>query len=110
MQSERLEKLFSFLEGSPKDPFLLFAVAKEYEALKNDQEALNYYTKLTEDSPDYTGTYYHLGKLLVKLNRVDDAIAIYKTGMTICKQQGDKHAYSELAGAKLEVDDDDEDY
>lgn len=110
MSSERLEKLLNFLEADPKSSFILFAVAKEYESLGDEQKALSYYQGLISDAPDYVGTYYHLGKLQEKLGQLDQAIETYKQGMVVSKEQGDKHAYSELAGAKLEIDDDDEDY
>ncbi|MEM1320405.1 MAG: tetratricopeptide repeat protein [Bacteroidota bacterium] len=108
MASERLEKLLGFLKADPKSSFVRFAVAKEYESLGDEQQALDYYLNLTKDIPEYTGTYYHLGKLQERLGQYDQAIATYKQGMVICKEQGDKHAYSELAGAKLEIDDEDD--
>lgn len=105
MSSARLQQLFSFLKDSPDDPFLLFAVAKEYEGLGEHGQALDYYLKLRKEQKDYVGTYYHLGKLYVLKGDEQQAIKIFSEGMEIAKQQGDKHALSELAGAKLEIDD-----
>ncbi|NJK83974.1 MAG: tetratricopeptide repeat-containing protein [Saprospiraceae bacterium] len=108
MISERLKKLFVFLEDSPNDPFLLFAIAKEYEALNEPAASLKHYELLVNEHEDYVGTYYHLGKFYEKLNQLDKALDTYRQGMTVAKQQGDKHAWSELAAAKMELEDNDD--
>jgi tetratricopeptide (TPR) repeat protein len=109
----RLQQLQDFLEAQPNDPFLLFAIAKEYEGMGDRQQALAFYTHLRETTPQYVGLYYHLGKLYVKLDRREEALETYKKGMEIAKAEKDNHAYNELAGAKMEIsydDDDEEDY
>ena len=63
MSSQRLKQLQGFLENSPNDSFLLFAIAKEYEGLGQDEQALEHYLLLTQTDPGYIGTYYHLAKL-----------------------------------------------
>lgn len=108
MESQRLQQLFGFLESMPNDAFLVFAVAKEYEGLENWEKALEYYLQLTEKHTDYVGTYYHLGKLYERLDKIPTAFQTYKTGMQIAKKAGDRHALSELAGAKLELGDDED--
>ena len=105
----RLNQLFSFLEAQPNEPFILFAIAKEYEGSQDNAKALEYYTRLHETTPQYVGLYYHLGKLYERLNDPDKALEIYKKGMAVAKAEKDMHAYNELAGAKMNVSDDDED-
>ncbi|MEO1438673.1 MAG: tetratricopeptide repeat protein [Bacteroidota bacterium] len=107
-QNNRLNQLLSFLEGSPKDPFIRFAIAKEYENLNRQEEAINYYQLLVNESPEYVGTYYHFGKILQKKGDEDAALKIFDQGLKVAKDQGDQHAYNELAGARLEIDDFDE--
>ena len=96
MQTGRLEKLLEFIKAEPGDPFLKYALATEYLRLNDSGKALEYYEDLVNNHPDYTGTYYHLGKLYEALNRRDDAIKIYETGMQITREKRDNHAYSEL--------------
>ena len=108
MSSARLEQLFTFLEKSPNEPFILFAVAKEYEKLTEKDKALTYYLKIEESNPTYVGTYYHLGKLYEELGEDAKAFATYKRGMEIAKKAGDQHSLSELAGAKMELGDEDD--
>jgi tetratricopeptide (TPR) repeat protein len=107
----RLEQLESFLARTPNDPFILFAIAKEYEKLANSevgersQTALAYYTQIVETSPDYVGVYYHLGKYWERAAEPDKALAVYKKGLAVAKAQADQHAYNELAAAHLNIDD-----
>ncbi|WP_442592146.1 tetratricopeptide repeat protein [Pedobacter sp. AW31-3R] len=99
MQSTRLTKLLNFLATQPNDPFILYALATEYNSLNDTKEAFYYYLKLVEEHPSYIGTYYHLGKLYEKEQQAEKAIAIYQTGMQRAREKGDRHAFSELQGA-----------
>ena len=53
---------------------------------------------LTED-PNYIGSYYHLAKLLEKLEQTQLAIDWYEKGMAAAKLAKDQHAYNELQAA-----------
>jgi len=81
MQSTRLVKLLEFLESDPNDPFVLYALATEYNNAGDTEKAFAYYHKLVLEHPDYVGTYYHLGKLLEKNNDIEQALTIYQQGM-----------------------------
>ncbi|WGQ11039.1 tetratricopeptide repeat protein [Pedobacter gandavensis] len=99
MQSTRLAKLLEFLSNDPHDPFVLYALATEYNNSNDVEKAFEYYLKLTNDHPDYVGTYYHLGKLYEKQGQKDTALEIYQKGMTVARNKRDMHAFSELQGA-----------
>lgn len=99
MSSNRLEQLFQFLAERPDDEFILFAIAKEYEKLGNEEKAEEYYQKLYDHHPNYVGTYYHLGKLHERADHIEKAIEVYEKGMEIAQKVGDKHAFGELRGA-----------
>ena len=105
----RLNQLFTFLESQPNEPFIIFAIAKEYEGNNDNFKALEYYTLLEETTPQYVGLYYHLGKLYERLGEPDQALTTYKKGMIVAKQEKDMHAYNELAGAKMNLSDEDDD-
>jgi tetratricopeptide (TPR) repeat protein len=105
----RLDKLFSFLEAQPNDAFLLFAIAKEYESAGDDTNALDYYQKLQTTTPQYVGLYYHLGKLFERKGEPQNALSTYKIGIEVAQKERDFHALSELKGAKMNLDGDDDD-
>jgi len=104
----RIDKIKAFLAESPNDSFLTFALAKEYEKLDDKKEALVQYLTLVKNDPNYVGTYYHLGKLYEQLEEYATAFQTYKDGMKVAKAAGDQHAFSELAGAKLGLGDDED--
>jgi len=102
---ERIDLLRQYLEESPEDPFLLFALAKEFEKMGDRKRALEKYQQLKTDHPDYVGTYYHLGKLLLEEGLSAEASEAYRTGIAVAKKQSDLHSRSELEGALLEIGD-----
>ncbi len=114
MQISRLEKLLEFIKNEPDDPFLKYALATEYLRINQTDKALGYYEDLVNNHRNYVGTYYHLGKLYEALNRKQDAINTYGTGMKVSREQRDNHAFSELQSVYNQLtgfgDDDDDDY
>ncbi|MEO5984268.1 MAG: tetratricopeptide repeat protein, partial [Ferruginibacter sp.] len=85
------------------DPFLQHALALEYIKGGDDMRAKNLFEEILERDPGYVGSYYHLGKLLERINEPDSAMEIYATGMKECKKVNDKHAYNELQSALEEL-------
>jgi tetratricopeptide (TPR) repeat protein len=112
MEINRLDKLLEFIKNEPNDEFLKYALATEYLRLNQVDKALEYYEDLVNNHPQYSGTYYHLGKLYEALNRKDDAVKTYEKGMEITKAKRDNHAFSELQAVYREAIgyDDDDDY
>jgi tetratricopeptide (TPR) repeat protein len=104
----RLQQLLQLKASSPQGAFIDFALAKEYEKLGDQQQARRYYEALVAEYPEEIGTYYHLGKLYERIQQPELAFATYKLGMQVAQKIGDKHSYSELAGAKLNLGDDDD--
>ena len=99
MQTTRLNKLLEFLKADPSDPFILYALATEYNTAGDYEQAFHYYNTLLKDSPDYVGTYYHLGKLYEKVGNKESGIEIYRQGLKAARNKNDKHAFSELQSA-----------
>ncbi|WP_316829318.1 tetratricopeptide repeat protein [Pedobacter aquatilis] len=99
MSSTRLSKLLEFLESDPNDPFILYALATEYNSQNDKENAYSFYLQLTDKHPDYVGTYYHLGKLYEKDGKKEQAIEVYQKGMLVARNKRDMHAFSELQGA-----------
>jgi len=102
------EQIQALLQASPKDNFLRFALAKEYEKEGQDEQARQAYEGIVQDAPEYIGTYYHLGKALERLGETRKAFATYSFGMKMAKQLSETHAYNELAGARLELGDEED--
>ncbi len=104
MNSERLTQLLQYHEADPKDTFILFALAKEYETQNTLDKALFYYLKLKDIDPNYIGLYYHLAALYSEIGQDQKALELYKTGIEIGQKAGDFHAVSELQNAKVNLE------
>lgn len=104
----RKAQIETMLQDAPDDAFLRFALAKEYEKEGADAGAREVYERLLTDQPEYIGTYYHLGKTLERLEEAGEAWRIYSEGIRITKKLGENHAMRELAGARMELGDEED--
>src|SRR5213595_2804399 len=95
----RIERILEMLKSAPSDNFLRHALALEYIKAGNDAEARILFEAVLTESPDYTGSYYHLGKLLERNNETQLAIEWYEKGMAAAKEANERHAYNELQNA-----------
>lgn len=95
----RIEQLETFIQESPLDPFLHYALTMEYLKLNDTDKAFKGFEKLLSDFPDYVGTYYHFGKFLEKQNEVERAEEVYLKGIAIATKMRNMHAKGELMGA-----------
>jgi Tfp pilus assembly protein PilF len=96
---DRIAKLKEFLSKEPEDNFVQHALAMEYIKIGQDGEARNLLESLLGRDPSYTGSYYHLGKLLERQGETGLASSWFHQGMEKAKAAGDLHALSELQGA-----------
>ncbi|MFB6272516.1 MAG: tetratricopeptide repeat protein [Salinibacter sp.] len=104
MGNNRLAQLKSFYEEDPEDPFTRYALAQEHLKHDHTERALALFEELVETTPDYVGTYYHLGKLYEQLGRTDDALDTYERGIEVAREQGEQKSLSELQDAKLKAE------
>jgi tetratricopeptide (TPR) repeat protein len=96
---DRVERLKQFLKENPEDSFVQHALALEFVKMGDDIEARRLFENLLGQNEDYLGSYYHLAKLLERLNKEEEAISVYEKGMVKAREAGDNHAYSELRSA-----------
>src|ERR1700750_1277933 len=95
----RIEKIKEYLQQTPDDNFLRHALALGYIKEGNDADAQILFEAILKQSPDYIGSYYHLGKLLERNKNTPQAIVCYEKGMIAAKAANDQHAYNELQAA-----------
>lgn len=88
-----------FLQANPSDSFVQHALALEYIKLGEEPKARALFENILAADENYIGSYYHLAKLLERIQETDAAIAVYEKGMERAKAAGDNHAYSELRSA-----------
>ncbi|HZE85055.1 MAG TPA: tetratricopeptide repeat protein [Puia sp.] len=96
---ERMEKLKEFLRADPRDLFVKHALALEYIKLGEEASARSLFEEILEQDPAYTGSYYHLAKLLERTGEKEAAIGWYEKGMAAALAAGERRAYNELQSA-----------
>jgi tetratricopeptide (TPR) repeat protein len=97
--SNRITQLEAFLATSPEDAFLHHALALEYVKAGDEAAAERHFRHNFDRQPQYLATYYHLGKLLERSARNEEALSMYEQGMKVAKAGGDNHTYNELQAA-----------
>lgn len=100
---DRIARLQQFLQENPADSFVNHALALEYIKVGELDKARSIFIALLERDPGYVGSYYHLAKLMERLEDVPGAIQWYEKGMEEAKKAGDNHAFGELRGAYEEL-------
>ncbi len=98
----KIAELESLLEERPDDPFLIYALAREYDKLSNPLQAVLMYEHLVNEHPDYIGTYYHYASLLYSRGNRNEGLKLVETGITRGTKAGDMHAVSELKRLQAE--------
>lgn len=96
---DRVARIMELLKANHEDGFLQHALALEYVKLGDDTMARQLFENILTRDPNYTGSYYHLAKLLERTGETAAAVAWYEKGMTVCRAAGDNHAYGELKAA-----------
>jgi Tfp pilus assembly protein PilF len=99
----KINRINEMLLENPTDSFLQHALALEYIKLNKDEIAKKLFETILEREPGYVGSYYHLAKLLERLNDNEGAIKVYEKGMAESKRLGDNHAFGELRSAYEEL-------
>ncbi|HYP09619.1 MAG TPA: tetratricopeptide repeat protein [Bryobacteraceae bacterium] len=99
MASNRLDTLKSMCEQDPASAFARYGLAMEYVNLGRFDEALDEFHTLLGSNPDYSAGYYHAGRTLERVGKIDEARAMYEKGIEATTRTGDAHTRSELQAA-----------
>lgn len=94
----RKQQIEEMLAEDPNDPFLRYGLAMEYVSAGQDEEAVRCFEQLLQASPDYVPGYMQAGRALARLDRIEQAQALFQAGIAAAKQQGDQHAAEEMSG------------
>jgi tetratricopeptide (TPR) repeat protein len=94
----RKQQIEEMLAGDPNDPFLRYGLAMEFVSAGQDEEAVRCFRELIEKTPDYVPGYMQAGRALARLNRLEEARAIFQAGIAAARKQGDLHAAEEMTG------------
>ncbi len=94
----RIEELEKMLDQNPDDPFLIYALAREYEARQSTMQAVLMYEHLVTNYSDYIATYYHYARLLYNGGNRLEGMRLIKQGIEAGTKAKDMHAVGEMKG------------
>jgi tetratricopeptide (TPR) repeat protein len=99
MASNRLETLKNMVTQDPASAFARYGLAMEYVNLGRFDEAMDEFHSLLGSNPDYAAGYFHAGRTLERIGKVDEARIMYEKGIEVTTRTGDAHTRSELQAA-----------
>jgi tetratricopeptide (TPR) repeat protein len=97
--ASRLEMLKEMVAQNPADSFLHYGLATEYANSGDLERAVAEFQALLAEDPNYAAAYYHGGRALEKLGRLEEARDLYEQGIEVTARTGDAHTRSELQAA-----------
>jgi Tfp pilus assembly protein PilF len=88
-----LEKLL----GTPRDGALLrYSLGLEYAKAGDLERAVEHLREAVARDPDYSAAWKALGKSLSDLQRADEALQAFRTGIEAARRKGDRQAEKEM--------------
>ncbi|MFO7259352.1 MAG: tetratricopeptide repeat protein [Bacteroidota bacterium] len=102
MNSERLKMLHQFAEEEPGNAFNWYALALEYQH-SDPSQASQLFEKLMTEFESYLPTYYMAANHYLRQGDTEKAVSIFRKGIEIAEQQGDRKAAGELRSGLDEV-------
>lgn len=103
---DRREKIRAMLDGNPDDQTLLYMLAMECDKAGDDDEALDLFQQLMNDTTPYVPAFLMAGQLLARLDRTDEARQIYTLGIEEAQKQDNAHAAGEMTAFRDDLPDD----
>jgi len=95
----RKEMLEEFVAEDAGDSFSRYALALELEKEGLTSDAVAHLYEVTVRDPDYVAAYYHLGRLLVRQGKPEDARATYQRGLEAAAKAKDQRTLAEIQEA-----------
>jgi predicted Zn-dependent protease len=101
---DKFQGLKEILEMDPKNSFARYGVAMELAARGETEAALQEFTTLLGNDPDYTAAYFMSAQTQATAGRTADAMERLKGGISCAARSGNRHAMSEMQAMLDELD------
>jgi Tfp pilus assembly protein PilF len=105
MAINRIKQLLAFLEETPNDVFLLYALAMEFLSEGDENRAIAYLILAKEVDNDYLAIYYQLAKLFESRD-MEKSKNLYQEGMQLAIKQKNQKTLNELRQALENLEED----
>lgn len=99
----RLKHLESLVAAGTEDPFVLYALALEYQRETRTEESFELFDRVLREHPSYLPSYLMAGTALAKHGQIDRAKAVLEQGIQRAQAAGDTHTEGEIEDALSEL-------
>ena len=93
---DKIAALTEILSQNRADSFARYGLAMAFAADGRTEEALQQFTAVTQENPDYVPAYQMSAQTLLKLGHTDAAKARLGQGLAACERTGNTHAAAEM--------------
>jgi len=101
---DKIAALKEILALDPKNSFARYGIAMELVSRGETEAALEEYSTLLANDPDYTAGYFMSAQTLSAAGRTAEAVERLKTGIAGAARAGNTHAVSEMQAMLDELD------
>lgn len=95
--SNRRQKIEAMLAQDPADQFLRYALAMELDKEGSSDRSIELFRGLMQDPSPHVPSFLMAAQQLTRLDRIDEARAVLRTGVEEARRQGNSHAASEMS-------------
>jgi Flp pilus assembly protein TadD len=95
-----MDAIEAMLADDPDDAFLRYGLAMEHASAGDDTTCATVLRDLIARSTatPYIPAFLQAGQALVRLDRIEEACAVLRTGVDAARRAGDTHAQGEMQG------------
>ncbi len=93
---DKIAALSEILAQNPADSFARYGLAMALAADGRTEDALQQFSTLTAENPDYVPAYQMSAQVLLKAGRTEPARARLGEGLAACQRTGNTHAAMEM--------------
>lgn len=99
-RTPRMAQIEAMLAEDPEDAFLRYGLAMEHASAGDDAACVDVLKDLIErtSAHPYIPAFLQAGQALVRLDRINEACDVLRTGIEAARRGGDGHAQGEMQG------------
>ncbi|MDP2187907.1 MAG: tetratricopeptide repeat protein [Sphingobacteriaceae bacterium] len=104
INNSRLAQLFALLSEQPQEVFLHYAIASEYKKAQHWEEAVQWFQKTVQLTPNYIAAYYQMAEAFEASGQREAAKNSLETGLHYAQGAKDLKSISEFKNALMNLD------
>ena len=91
-----IDNFEKMLAAGQDSALLRYSLGTAYQKAGEPERALDHLASAAEQDPGYSAAWKIYGKLLVEVERLDEAISAFETGISVADEKGDVQAAKEM--------------